>query len=348
MLVAANGYGYRRSVAVARQQQADVIVPMHPATFPLETEAGTAVQRPALAAPAGTPQRERTAGVGGRASGMRCGWWPPNSIRRRPSRPAPPSPQRPKGCAHDHRASTLAVARWLLLITTLDAGSWSTADVLYVYRARWQVELVFKKMKQLLRLNQLADEHPARVEATVRALLVACALHGDDNAAAHPVARHRYDREGGGEQLAAARLGLDTLGQGGPPSPAPPAGPGRPDWQTARPGHAGAAGPPLAGAAPAPAPRHRDPLAAPAARASPRPPPGSQTGPTAPRSPARRPRASGLSQRRTTPPGGPCQPRGAPPEAALPAPHDADRGAVAPDDGGPPPRPRPVACNGGR
>jgi hypothetical protein len=32
-----------------------------------------------------------------------------------------------------------------LLITTLDAATWSVADVLYVYRARWQVELVFKK-----------------------------------------------------------------------------------------------------------------------------------------------------------------------------------------------------------
>ncbi len=64
-----------------------------------------------------------------------------------------------------------------MLITTLDAGTWSTADVLYVYRARWQVELVFKKMKQLLRLNQIRSKHPTSVEATVRALLIAWALH---------------------------------------------------------------------------------------------------------------------------------------------------------------------------
>src|ERR671922_246245 len=52
-------------------------------------------------------------------------------------------------------APTLAVAGWLLLITTLDASTWSTADVLTLYRARGQVELGFKKMKQLLRLNQI-------------------------------------------------------------------------------------------------------------------------------------------------------------------------------------------------
>src|SRR5262249_4904050 len=40
VMVADNGYGYRRSVAWAVQQQADVVVRMYPATFPLETDAG--------------------------------------------------------------------------------------------------------------------------------------------------------------------------------------------------------------------------------------------------------------------------------------------------------------------
>jgi len=53
------------------------------------------------------------------------------------------------------------------------------AAVLYLYRARWQVELVFKKMTQLLRLTQLRSTQPQSVEATVRALLLAWALHED-------------------------------------------------------------------------------------------------------------------------------------------------------------------------
>ena len=40
VIVADRGYGYRRSVATAVRQQADVVVRIHPATFPLETEAG--------------------------------------------------------------------------------------------------------------------------------------------------------------------------------------------------------------------------------------------------------------------------------------------------------------------
>jgi hypothetical protein len=31
------------------------------------------------------------------------------------------------------------------VITTLSAATWSPTDVLFLYRARWQVELVFKK-----------------------------------------------------------------------------------------------------------------------------------------------------------------------------------------------------------
>ena len=37
--------------------------------------------------------------------------------------------------------------------------------------------LVLKKMKQLLRLNQIRSKHRTSVEATVRALLIAWALH---------------------------------------------------------------------------------------------------------------------------------------------------------------------------
>src|SRR6266852_623799 len=116
------------------------------------------------------PSATGTGGVAGKGGGMRCGWWRPSSIRQRTRRKA-------QKAGRTLTAPTLAVAGWLLLITTLDAGLWSAADVLYVYRARWQVELGFKKMKQLLRLNQIRSKHRTSVEATVRALLVAWALH---------------------------------------------------------------------------------------------------------------------------------------------------------------------------
>jgi Transposase DDE domain len=177
VIVADNGYGYRRSVAVAVQQQAEVIVRIHPATFPLETTAGTPFNVLRWLRHHGSPEREGQGWC--RWEGRRY------AVRLVAAKLDPAAAQRAQRrrrrkaqkAGRTITASTLAVAGWLLLITTLAAETWSAADVLYVYRARWPVELVFKKMKQLLRLNQIRSKHPASVEATVRALLVAWALH---------------------------------------------------------------------------------------------------------------------------------------------------------------------------
>src|SRR6267143_818342 len=176
VIVADRGYGYRRSVATAVRQQADVVVRIHPATFPLETEAGQ---------PFNVLRWLRQRGGSEREWHGWCRWGDQRySVRLVAAKLDPTATRRAKRRARRKAqkagrtitAPTLAVAGWLSLSTTLDAATWSTADVLYVYRARWQVELVFKKMKQLLRLNQIRSKHPTSVEATVRALLIAWAL----------------------------------------------------------------------------------------------------------------------------------------------------------------------------
>jgi Transposase DDE domain len=176
VIVADRGYGYRRSVAMAVRQQADVVVRIHPATFPLETEAGQPFHVLRWLRQRGDPEREwhgwcRWAGqrYAVRLVAAKLDPTATQCARRRARRKA-------QKAGRTITAPTLAVAGWLLLITTLDADTWSTVDVLYVYRARWQVELVFKKMKQLLRLNQIRSKHRTSVEATVRALLIAWAL----------------------------------------------------------------------------------------------------------------------------------------------------------------------------
>jgi Transposase DDE domain len=177
VIVADRGYGYRRSVATAVRQQADVVVRIHPATFPLETEAGQ---------PFNVLRWLRQRGGAAREWHGWCRWagqrYP---VRLVAAKLAPTATRRARRRARRKAQKagrtittpTLAVAGWLLLITTLAAATWATADVLYVYRARWQVELVFKKMKQLLRLNQIRSKHRTSVEATVRGLLIAWALH---------------------------------------------------------------------------------------------------------------------------------------------------------------------------
>jgi Transposase DDE domain len=177
VIVADRGYGYRRSVAWAVRQHAAVVVRISPATFPLETEAGAPFNILRWLRHRGRAERE---GQGwcrweGRRYRVRLVAAKLDAqaalvARRRARRKA-------RKAGRTLTAPTLTVAGWVLLITTLDAGAWTTADVLYVYRARWQVELVFKKMKQLLRLNQIRTQHPTSVEATVRARLIGWALH---------------------------------------------------------------------------------------------------------------------------------------------------------------------------
>jgi hypothetical protein len=177
VIVADRGYGYRRSVATAVRQQADIVVRIHPATFPLETEAGQPWNVLRWLRQPGSTEREWHGWC--RWAGQRY------PVRLVAAKLAPTATRRARYRARRKAQKagrtltppTLAVAGWLLLITTLDAGTWSPADVLSIYRARWQVELLFKKMKQLLRLNQIRSTHRTSVEATVRALLVAWVLH---------------------------------------------------------------------------------------------------------------------------------------------------------------------------
>lgn len=74
------------------------------------------------------------------------------------------------------KEETLYLCGWLLLFTSLPAEQWSDDQVLALYRARWQIELVIKRLKQLLKLAQLRGQTAATNEATLLALLLAWAL----------------------------------------------------------------------------------------------------------------------------------------------------------------------------
>jgi hypothetical protein len=74
------------------------------------------------------------------------------------------------------KEETLFLAGWLLVFSSLPAASWSDAQVLALYRARWQIELVIKRMKQVLKLAQLRGKTAETNEATILALLVCWAL----------------------------------------------------------------------------------------------------------------------------------------------------------------------------
>lgn len=68
--------------------------------------------------------------------------------------------------------ASLFSAGFVLLITTLAAASWSAALLLELYRARWQIEILFKCIKQVLDADRLPCRCPQTAQAMLAALLV--------------------------------------------------------------------------------------------------------------------------------------------------------------------------------
>ena len=71
---------------------------------------------------------------------------------------------------------SLEAAHFILIFTTLSRDALDAAGVLELYRGRWQIERVFKRLKQLLRLGHVPHKHPAVARSWMSAKLVASLL----------------------------------------------------------------------------------------------------------------------------------------------------------------------------
>jgi hypothetical protein len=67
-------------------------------------------------------------------------------------------------------------SHFVMLFTTLPDAMLSSSDVLELYRFRWQVELAFKRLKQLLKLGRLPHKDPAAARTWIHAKLVVALL----------------------------------------------------------------------------------------------------------------------------------------------------------------------------
>ena len=67
---------------------------------------------------------------------------------------------------------SLEAAKYILILTSLPPDTFSTADVLALYRVRWQIELAFKRMKSLAGLAGLPAKNPELAQAWIYARLI--------------------------------------------------------------------------------------------------------------------------------------------------------------------------------
>ena len=171
------GYGYRDRIAHIQQAQADAIVRIYPPSFPLETADG---RRLDVRAWLDGLRRNQGSQVAYYRHGDQR--FPVRLLAQRLTEPQRQSAQ--------HRAKTRArrkqrpltevvqyFADWMLLITTLvDTDAWPDALIRRIYAARWQVELLFKRIKQHLALGHVRVRTMASAEPVIWAILLAWVL----------------------------------------------------------------------------------------------------------------------------------------------------------------------------
>lgn len=149
------GYGRRHHIAAAVAQGADIVVRVYLPTCPLHDQQGNPMDV--------IKQLERR----GRMPLELPGMIEHDSERIKVRVLAVPLPSNNVAAAQRRLHKTarrkgrtasstgLLLASWLVLVTTLPTEPWTIQAVVQLYRARWQVEVVFKRLKQLLALHQL-------------------------------------------------------------------------------------------------------------------------------------------------------------------------------------------------
>ena len=67
---------------------------------------------------------------------------------------------------------TLAAAEWVILVTSLDAKTFPAARIGELYRARWRIEMAFKRLKSLIGLSAPPSEDPEIAKTWILAHLL--------------------------------------------------------------------------------------------------------------------------------------------------------------------------------
>jgi hypothetical protein len=160
--LADRGYARGPGVGAILKAKGEVVLRIGWATFPLECDDGIPFdlfawlrQIPAL------EPSERTVSITtpeGRFSLRLIAQRLPQEVAEKNRRRIRRQASR-KGKTPDKRS--MEAAGYIFLVTSLSTGQWTAAQVLALYRLRWQVELIFKRLKSILDLDQLRAKGPA-------------------------------------------------------------------------------------------------------------------------------------------------------------------------------------------
>jgi len=179
ILLADRGYCHRKGVAHVLGKGGDVVVRLHSTNFPLFERDG---EEPFDLLP-----KLRALPVGAVGDWPVCfhaagRQWDARVCAVRKSAAAAAAAKKKLRAAASRRqqgkvrARTLELAEYFFVLTTLAAQDLGADDVLDLYRARWQVELCFKRLKSLLRLGHLPKRTDSSSLAWIQGKLLTALL----------------------------------------------------------------------------------------------------------------------------------------------------------------------------
>jgi len=172
------GYCHRAGVAHVVQHGGDVVVRLNSATFPL-LEADRDVRVALL--PTLRPLEARVPGEWSVRFTAADRVWAARLCAVRKSHAAAERAKKKILQQASKRGTqvspdTLEYAEYIFVLTTLDRALLDTPDVLELYRARWQIECCFKRLKSLLQLGHLPKSSDASARAWMQGKLLTVLL----------------------------------------------------------------------------------------------------------------------------------------------------------------------------
>ena len=176
VVVADMGYGYRKCVADALSRQAHALVRISANAFPLLTHSGQSMKVVEWLKQKGPRIRSRRVCFDHEGQRFQVRLLAKQLDAQAAERARQAKKKEASKKQYVLSEDALYLAGWVLLICTVPKKWWTDAEVVQMYQARWQIELVFKRMKQLLHLNQLRGTTVQTNEACIVALLLAWVL----------------------------------------------------------------------------------------------------------------------------------------------------------------------------
>jgi Transposase DDE domain len=176
LVIADRGYGYRKNIAYAYQQQAYVLLRFAPSTCPLLERYGQPLDivKWLRQVKKGKHCRNAWCVYEGKKYHVRiiASALPPEKAAEARKKREQEAKKKGKKLQPD----TLFLVGWSLLITNLPKRPWSYKRIIQLYRARWQIELLFKRMKQMMDMHVTRSKTPQGCESSLLAWLVIWAL----------------------------------------------------------------------------------------------------------------------------------------------------------------------------